>query len=182
LNEIESIANQKLRNIAITLETLEDKVFHTQLSDGQKELLFTILIHSALSHAYIRSFIKEAIFVTEDQDFLSNVYSMDRNKESLTDNFSYLRIVNVERALEIMDLYAKMNGFYFGVWSKRNVTAWYQLHLASKLIHAPVVCSNNYIGISKLPSTPIRSLIFRFLKLLVCKDYLGKQRYFGLAQ
>jgi hypothetical protein len=49
-------------------------------------------------------------------------------------------------------------------------------------MRAPIVYGNAYPGISELPSTEIRALIFRFLKLLLCKDYLGRQHYFGVSR
>jgi hypothetical protein len=49
-------------------------------------------------------------------------------------------------------------------------------------MYAPVVYGNKYFGISKAPSTEINALIFRFLKAILCKDYLGRQHYFGLSR
>jgi hypothetical protein len=50
--------------------------------------------------------------------------------------------------------------------------------------HSPtlVVYKNVFVDISKLPSAEIRALIFRFLKILLCVDYLGTQHYFGLSR
>jgi hypothetical protein len=182
LEEIETTTDQKVLRVALSLEILEDEVFQTPLSEGQKELLFIILIHSAIRRPYIESFIKDSIFVTQDQIFLKNVYSVNRQKKCLRDFFPYLRIVNLEGALEIMDSYAKMIGIYFGIWSKRDRLVWYQLRLYSNLKYAPVIYGNQYIGISKKPSAEIEALIFRFIKLLLCKDYLGRQHYFGLSR
>lgn len=182
LNKIETVRDQKVMQTALSLQMFEDEVFHMPLSEGQKELLFIILIHTSILRPYVKSFIKDSIFVTQDQIFLENVYSVDREKKCLRDFFPYLKIVNLDSALEIMDSYAKMIGIYFGIWSRRDRLAWYQLRLYGNLKHAPVVYGNTYIGISKRPSAAIEALIFRFIKLLLSKDYLGKQHYFSLSR
>jgi hypothetical protein len=182
LNALETVTDQKEQRTESTLKTLGNSIFHRSISDGQKELLFTILIRSSIRRPYVKTFIKNAIFVTQDQLFLKNTYSIKREKLSLTSCFPYLRLVNLKRALEIMDIYAKMNGLYFGIPSKKDITPWYQLRLYCELMYAPVVYGNQYFGTSKTPSAEINALIFRFLKLILCKDYLGRQHYFGLSR
>ncbi len=161
---------------------LEKEVFQRPLSEGEKDFLFLILIHSALVRPYINTFIKNSVFVTQNRIFLNSTYSVKKEKKCLIAFFPYLRLVNPEGALEILDLYAKTKGIYFGTGSKRDTTAWYQLYLYTQLTHAPVVYKNAFVEISKLPSAEIRALIFRLLKILLYVDYLGTQHYFGLSR
>ena len=121
------------------------------------------------------------MYVTENRIFLENYLGIT-NKLGLNSFFSYLRLVNTEYACEILDIFAKSKGLYFGTRSRGALTPWYQICLYTKSNYLPVVYRNAFRFPPKRPPQTIQALIFRFLKILFCVDYLGVQHYFGYSR
>lgn len=96
--------------------------------------------------------------------------------------FPYLRVANTEHACEVLDIFAKSKGLYFGTRSRGALTSWYQIYLYTKSNYLPVVYKNAFRFPPKRPSQTIQALIFRFLKAFFCVDYLGVQHYFGYSR
>lgn len=117
---------------------MDDKIFKNPLSEGEREFLYLIIKHSTIARPNIELFIGKSVFVTDNPVFLSTFIHIDTGKLRLVDFFPHLRLVNTERAFEVLDIYAKMLGLYFGTKTKKEMMAWYQLFLYNKLTHAPV--------------------------------------------
>ena len=92
---------------------------------------------------------------------------------SLKDFIPNLLLTNCFRALEVMDLFAKDNGIYFGIKDFQVKNNWYELFIHSKLPHVPMDQSSLSTFHYIIP------LIFRLLKLMLSIDYLGIEHYFG---
>jgi hypothetical protein len=165
------ISESKLQSL------VRNSILTKPLTQGQNEFLHMIVKYASTHKDFNRTYISNAIFVTENPCFLEKLISRDREIFCLRDFFPTLRLVNVNQALEICDIFAKSKGLYFGTRSGVDVTPWYQLYLFSKLTHCPVAYQNSFINSN--PSEVVKALVFRFLKVLLCIDYLGQQHYFA---
>lgn len=163
---------------AATTKMFEKQIFRRPLTIGETKFVHLMLRHSCLLKKYINSFIENAAYITENSSFLEKYLSKPKSL-GLIHFFPYVRIVNLDQALEILDINAKSQGLYLGTRSKTALTPWYQIYLYTKSTYLPVIYKNSIRYPSKKPSQTIQALIFRLLKALFCIDYLGIQHYFG---
>lgn len=183
----DAIANIKesdfeIRDIeAQLIRTISNELLKRSLTDGEKVFLHLIIKHASTHEKFKNRYIDNAVFITENFDFLDKFIATDDSKQlDFRAFFPSLRLVSIDQGLEVLDIFAKSNGYYFGTRTGVDITPWYKFYLFSKLTHCPAVYKN--IFISSRPSEFVRALVFRFVKVLLCIDYLGEQHYFGKSR
>jgi hypothetical protein len=169
---------EKEGNDIMTIMKLRDQIFRKTFTEGEAKFVLLMLKYSSIQKKYVRLVIKNAVYVTENKFLLANYLALHK-RPSLNQFFPLARIVNVNQALELLDLFAKSHGLYFGTRSETDLTSWYQIHLYTKSSYFPVIYKNTIHNQPTKPSQTIQALIFRFLKALLCIDYLGIQHHFG---
>jgi hypothetical protein len=179
LKKVHPINVLKERSHLEYIEQINGNIFRRKLTNEQKEFVFLMTLFAATHPNFNRRFFEDSVFVSEDPLILENMIRIGESRLSLRDFFPGVRLVNFSNALRVMDIYSKSKRCYQGA-PKNGVTEWYSLYLLSKASHFPALYKNSIIFDNTTPgSKPIEALIFRFHKILLCLDYLGKQHYFG---
>jgi hypothetical protein len=178
LSRIKTFEQMEDNSNTLTLKMFERRIFRRLLTEGEAKFVLLMLRHSSLLKIYVSSFVQNAIYVTENIFLLGN-YLSKKEKPGLNHFFPYMRVVDINQALEIIDLFAKSHGIYLGTRSKTELTSWYQIYLYTKSTYFPLIYKNTLRIQPTKPSQTVQALIFRFLKTLLCVDYLGIQHYLG---
>jgi len=150
-----------------------------RLSDGEKNFLLSISNYSGLFQTLdvieTGHNIEDKLFVTENEDFLSKRYSLNR-KVSLESFFPGIRLVNLLDCLEIMDLFAKTHGLYIRSPNARmDKWYWYWIYFRWKVPHYDVHLPKPSSFTTQ--DSIVQTLGKRICYLLIAVDELGKIRY-----
>jgi hypothetical protein len=173
-------ADFDIKTIKVT-NGINNKLFEKPLTEGEKQFLRLIVKCASTNNNFKSTYVDNAVFVTENHDFLGKFIATDNKSDlHLRAFFPTLRLVDLDQALEVLDIFAKSNGYYFGPKTEGDMTSWYGLFLCSKLSHGPAFHKNVFIN--STPSEFVQALVFRFLKILLCIDYMGEQHYFGRSR
>lgn len=160
---------------------ISKKLFKKPLTDGEREFLCLIVKYASTNKNFKSTYVDNAVYVTESHDILGKFVGTNNSSElQLRALFPTLILIDLDQALEVLDIFAKSIGYYFGTKTEGDITPWYGLFLFSKLSHCPAFHKNTFIN--SRPSEFIRALVFRFLKILLSIDYMGEQHYFGRSR
>lgn len=153
----------------------------SRLSDGERNFLFSIYNYSGLSNTLnimeTRDSIKDKLFVTENEDFLSRRYSSNQNV-SVESFFPGIRLVNLMDCLDIMDLFTKTHNMYLrSPNAKMDKGFWYWCYFRWKVPHYNVPIPKSGSLTSK--NDILDAFGRRTRYLLIAVDELGKLHHFS---
>lgn len=164
----------------LVVEKIGKQTLKTNLSDGEKSFLLLICLYTGL--CYTQNVISAGhnleykIFVTENNIFLTNRFSLKPDKLSIESFFPGIKLVNLKDGLEIADIFAKKNDWYYtSPNSKATKRLWYWYYFRLKLPHYNVTNPNTTFMVE---NDILDAFAKRFLYLLINVDELGKLHYF----
>lgn len=180
LSQIETkdgkILNKEQENI---LDIIYSDLKFYPKNEGQKQF-FSLIMRYAIQRNN-SEYIHESIFVTENPIFFEKVVNGGIKKYSLRDLFPNLILVNVEKSIDITNVYSQHNGYCIFeneiIKDDKLRFAWYlnkiiDLFPNFALFYKKLEMKNNKLKY-------IDSLSYRFFKLLFCLNLLGYEHYFG---
>lgn len=135
------------RNIETqAINLINNILLKKSITDGEREFLHMILKYASTNEKFKSTYIDNSVFITENYDFLGKFIATDNNSVlHFRGFFPTLRLVNIDQGLEVLDIFAKSSGYYFGTRTGVDITPWYELYLFLKLSHSPAVYKNTFI-------------------------------------
>jgi hypothetical protein len=152
------------------------------LTEGEKNFLLSIYNYSGQSQTLdvmeSGHNIKDKLFVTENEEFLSRRYSTQ--SVSIESFFPGIRLVNLHDCLDIMDLFAKTHDLYLRspkTNASMNKGYWYWIYFRWKVPHynVPIPRSSSLTALNDI----LHALGKRICYLLIAVDELGKLHHFN---
>ena len=162
-----------------SLERIHNDLNFYPKNEGQKEF-FSLMIKYATQRNN-SEYIHKSIFVTENPIFFEKFVNGGIKKYSLRDLFPNLILVNLEKSIDITNIYSQHNGYYIFeneiIKDDKLRFAWYMNKIIDlfpnfALFYKKLETTNNKVKY-------IDSLSYRFFKLLFCLNLLGYEHYFG---
>jgi hypothetical protein len=162
------------------IEKIGKQTVKTNLSYGEKGFLLLICLSTGLCYTQNVTNpgrdIENKIFVTENDVFLTNRFSLKPDKLSIESFFPGIKLVNLKEGLEIADIFAKKNDCYYtSPNSKATKRLWYWYYFRLNLPHYNVPNPKTSF---MLENDILDAFAKRFLYLLISVDELGKLHYF----
>jgi hypothetical protein len=176
VSEIPEIQYSKLQEGEQKVKTIAKYALkNSRLSEGEKSFLLSIYNYSGLSKTgsimETGHNIKDKVYVTENENFLSRRYSL----ESF---FPGIRLVYLQDCLDIMDLFAKTQNLFLrspNANANMNKGYWYWIYFRWKVPHYNVLKPSSLIGRNDI----LHALGKRICYLLIAVDELGKLHHFN---
>jgi hypothetical protein len=176
VSEIPEVQYSKLQEGEQKVKTIAKYALkNSRLSEGEKSFLLSIYNYSGLSKTgsimETGHNIKDKVYVTENENFLSRRYSL----ESF---FPGIRLVYLQDCLDIMDLFAKTQNLFLrspNANANMNKGYWYWIYFRWKVPHYNVLKPSSLIGRNDI----LHALGKRICYLLIAVDELGKLHHFN---
>ena len=176
VSEIPEVQYSKLQEGEQKVKTIAKYALkNSRLSEGEKSFLLSIYNYSGLSKTgsimETGHNIKDKVYVTENENFLSRRYSL----ESF---FPGIRLVYLQDCLDIMDLFAKTQNLFLrspNANANMNKGYWYWIYFRWKVPHYNVLKPSSLIGRNDILHAPGKRICY----LLIAVDELGKLHHFN---